>query len=87
MTRLTNSFHGTEAFIRATVPEGKYQGPEVSPAVVRRVRRRLCGISTCTCGREDGTRGSRYRIEDFGRVGQPLYYVTDTTVEVTGVRS
>lgn len=60
MLTITNSFHGTEATIRAKV------GDEVSRATLRRVWRKLCGVETCTCGREDGSRGSRYYLETQG---------------------
>lgn len=60
MTTITNSFHGSEVTINANV------GEEVSASTLRRVRRALCGISGCTCCREDGSRDSRFHIEIRG---------------------
>ena len=61
MITLTNDFHNTKAAIRAKV------GETVSEDTIRRVSRKLCPWSDCTCGLEDGTRNSRYRLvrQDF----------------------
>ena len=57
---LTNSFHNTSASIQAEV------GARVSRTTFLRVRRTLCGIPDCTCGRADGSRDSRYGLEPQG---------------------
>ena len=59
---ITNDFHCTSIEIRAKV------GQIVSPSTLRRVRRALCGIPTCTCGRSDGSRNSRYGLEANGPI-------------------
>lgn len=76
MLTLTNSFHNTEATIRANVDD------TVSRSTLRRVRKQLCGITGCTCGREDGTRHSRYRLESQGLDADSPVLVIDTRTEV-----
>ena len=70
---LKNSFHGSEVNLRPLVlPDGQL---ELTAGQVRRARRVLCGIATCTCG---GTLGDRphtdilYEYED-GSVRIPDY--------------
>jgi hypothetical protein len=56
MIVLTNSFHKTQAKVRANV------GDAVSLKTYNRVRRALCGMEDCHCGNADGTRDSRYEL-------------------------
>lgn len=72
MTTLTNSFHNSSVTIKAN------SGDRVSRTTFRRVRRALCGISDCTCGREDGTRDSRFRLESQGFGSDAPILVVDT---------
>lgn len=60
MTQLTNSFHDTSATITAKT------GELVSAGIRRRVKRLLCPFQDCTCSRRDGTRNSRYYLEEDG---------------------
>jgi hypothetical protein len=57
MFTITNDFHGTSANVKAEI------GDEISKSVRNRVRRTLCGIYDCCCGHADGSRNSRYSIE------------------------
>ena len=58
---LRNDFHDSEAVVRT-------RGGRLTRRQVRRARRKLCGISTCTCGNAVGTRGLQ-RLPD-GRLLQ-----------------
>lgn len=49
--RLSNDFHNSETSIRVLI------GDRLTRDRVRRIKRRLCGVSGCTCGDELGTRG------------------------------
>jgi len=49
-TKLTNSFHQTECFVMAR------KNGELSHNQVLNARRKLCGMSHCTCGDVAGCR-------------------------------
>jgi hypothetical protein len=57
---ITNSFHNTQISIQAA------PGDHVSRSTLNRVRRTLCPVSDCLCGRSDGSRESRYGLEPEG---------------------
>ena len=57
---ITNSFHNTQIAIQAE------PGDPVSRSTLNRVRRALCPVSDCLCGRSDGSRDSRYGLEPQG---------------------
>jgi hypothetical protein len=57
-----NDFHRTAANIRAEKSES---GTLLTRATVARVRRKLCGISECTCGGVLGQRGPQLKGWDF----------------------
>ena len=48
---LTNDFHGTEATVRVKGDR------KLSRSQIRRVRKVLCGIDSCTCGGNLSERG------------------------------
>lgn len=75
MTTLTNSFHNSSIIIQAN------PGDQVSRAILRRVRRTLCGISDCACSGEDGTRNSRFRLKSQGFNWDAPVLVIDTETE------
>ena len=51
--KLTNNFHNTSATV---LPKSDGAALYITPAQIRRVRSRLCGINGCTCGDVAGCR-------------------------------
>lgn len=72
MVEITNDFHGTSY----RLPRKKVGDP-VSRSTLRRVARALCGIADCQCGREDGSRGSRYYLESINPAPDAQVIVRD----------
>lgn len=68
--RFTNDFHNTEAFAR---PRMDKRGRLIlSGRQVARLRKKLCGIATCTCGGCCGERGPNnpdHEPLDYDRYG------------------
>lgn len=65
MITLTNTFHGTAAAVRPMVTHTDHLGNRflgLSHRQVLRARRKLCGISRCSCGGQAGERGGRYWV-------------------------
>ena len=66
---LTNSFHHTEARVRAFQNmDGAYY---LSPSQAKRARKKLCGIAECTCGDAVGARDATFlatQIDDQGSI-------------------
>lgn len=56
MTILINEFHNTEISIRAAV------GEHVADSTVRKIRKKLCGISDCYCSGYTGIRGGEFGL-------------------------
>lgn len=56
MTILINEFHNTEISIRAAV--GEY----VADSTIKRIRKKLCGISDCHCSGSTGIRGGKFSL-------------------------
>lgn len=55
MQTLNNSFHNTQIRIRTTltweqIEHRAYSGDKAAKALKSRIRRKLCGVSGCTCG-------------------------------------
>jgi hypothetical protein len=61
---IRNDFHGTVCNLRI-----EYNGAALTPGQIKRCRRALCGIPTCTCGGILGQRGNQGAVDilDSGR--------------------
>jgi len=60
MITLRNDFHQTHANVSQVLPTpgpGEMQIIYLSPRVVKRLRRTLCGVAGCCCGDALGCRG------------------------------
>jgi len=55
---LTNDYHNTETTIWARIPAGSDQ-ILITPSQVKAARKKLCGITGCTCSDDAGTRPSQ----------------------------
>ena len=55
---LTNDYHNTETTIWARIPAGSDQ-VLITPDQAKSAKKRLCGISSCTCSDDVGTRPSQ----------------------------
>ena len=65
---LTNDFHNTRALVKVTPSARFHNGYELSAHQVRRVRKRLCPCSDCTCGDSLGMRGTQSDVRGVERV-------------------
>ncbi len=73
MITLKNNFHDTE--VRINPKDG-----ELSAHQVKRARKVLCGIDSCTCGNEAGMRGHNNPAVEFNQDWIDNEYVITGTI-------
>lgn len=58
IVKLKNDFHGASASVRAQILDyGMHNEISLTASQMKRAARKLCGISSCTCGGPAGIRG------------------------------
>ena len=75
MISITNNYHDTAANVRAKI------GDTLTVGQVRRVRKTLCGISTCACGGNLSERGKQtVEITPVDQIGSTILVRLDPLI-------